>query len=334
MQAAIRTEHLTRRFGKFVAVNQVSFQLQQGLNLGLLGPNGAGKSTLIRLLTTLLTPTGGRAEVWGHDVVKQAAKVRRAIGVVAQAATSDLDLTAAENLYFFGGLYSLPYRGRGAVVEALLSSVDLLQWRDKKVGTFSGGMRRRLEVARSLVHRPQVLFLDEPTTGLDPASRLAMWDMLRRVKAEWQLTVLLTTHYMEEADKLCDIVAVFDHGGIVAMGPPEQLKAAMPGTRKITLSITNSPPDLRSALGGLSGVTGLETRDGAWQLESADSQATAEAVFGLARERGLTINSLAIEQRTLEDVFIHYTGRGLRDSVDNQQRDKVVYLYQRGPRQP
>jgi ABC-2 type transport system ATP-binding protein len=225
----IRTDRLRKQFGTFVAVRNVSFEVADGENFGLLGPNGAGKSTLIRLLTTLVEPTSGTAEVAGHDVRREPAAVRRAIGVIPQAFTSDLNLTAAENLDFYAKLYSISARRRQPMVRDLLEAVGLSAWRDRLVGTFSGGMRRRLEIARSLMHEPRVLFLDEPTTGLDPVSRLHMWDMIRRLKARTGVTLFLTTHDMEEAEQLCAQLAIFDHGAIVAQGSPARLKAQVGG---------------------------------------------------------------------------------------------------------
>src|SRR5437867_4852236 len=213
--AAIEARALRKQFGSLTAVDDVSLEVADGENFALLGPNGAGKSTLIRLLTTLLSPSSGTALVAGHDVRSDPDAVRRSIGVVPHALTSDPKLTAAENLEFYAKLHRVPSARRAKLVDELLGLIDLLQWRNKLVGTFSMGMRRRLEIARSLVHRPRILFLDEPTTGLDPASRLAMWEMLARMKAQSELTIFLTTHYMEEADQACDRAAIFDHGKVV-----------------------------------------------------------------------------------------------------------------------
>ncbi len=220
MTSAIRADHLRKVFGDFVAVHDVSLEVSAGSSFALLGPNGAGKSTLIRMLTTLVEPTSGNATVAGHDVMQAPDAVRRAIGVIPQALTSDPELTAAENLEFYAGLYSVPRGEWRGLVTRLLELVNLAAWRDRMVGTFSGGMRRRLEIARSLIHRPEVLFLDEPTTGLDPTSRHAMWEMIRDLQHASGLTLFLTTHYMDEADELCDRIAICDHGRIVASGTP------------------------------------------------------------------------------------------------------------------
>src|ERR1041385_72101 len=213
--ADVEVENLTKGFGDFVAVNGLSFDVQHGEVFGLLGPNGAGKSTLIRMLTTLVPPTSGTARVAGYDVSKSPNAVRQRIGVIPQAMTSDMDLSAEENMGIFAKLYGIPREKRKRTIQALLKAVDLEQWAEKPVKMFSGGMRRRLEIARGLVHEPKIFFLDEPTTGLDPVSRVAVWEMLARLKRERDLTILLTTHYMDEADKLCDRIAIVDHGKLV-----------------------------------------------------------------------------------------------------------------------
>jgi ABC-2 type transport system ATP-binding protein len=232
--AAIDVRNLVKKFGDFTAVNGISFTVNEGEVFGLLGPNGAGKSTLIRMLVTLLPPTSGTALINGFDVVKKADDVRRSIGVIPQAMTSDLELSVEENLLIFAKLYGVGREKRTRLIRELLESVELTQWRDKPVKMLSGGMRRRVEIARGLVHEPRVFFLDEPTTGLDPVSRTAVWEMLDRVRKTHQLTVLVTTHYMDEADKLCDRIAIVDHGGLVVLDTPANLKASIPGANERT----------------------------------------------------------------------------------------------------
>src|SRR6478672_10490766 len=227
---AIDVRQIVKKFGDFVAVNGISFAVEEGEIFGLLGPNGAGKSTLIRMLTTLLPPTSGTALVHGYDVIGQADGVRRSIGVIPQAMTSDLELSVEENLIIFAKLYGVPRARREPLIDGLLDAVQLTEWRAAPVKNLSGGMRRRVEIARGLVHEPRIFFLDEPTTGLDPVSRVAVWEMLRKIKGARDLTVLLTTHYMDEADKLCDRIAIVDHGELKALDTPERLKAATPGT--------------------------------------------------------------------------------------------------------
>ena len=235
-------------------MDNVSFAVDDGEVFGLLGPNGAGKSTLIRMLTTLLLPTEGTALVGGFDIVRQADDVRRAIGVIPQAMTSDLELSAAENLLIFAKLYGVPRERRKPLIAGLLAAVELTQWADAPVKNLSGGMRRRVEIARGLVHEPSILFLDEPTTGLDPVSRTSVWDMLRSIKAERDLTVLLTTHYMDEADKLCDRIAIVDHGKLMALDSPMKLKADIPGENTLEVSFSETPADWADRLRALPGV--------------------------------------------------------------------------------
>jgi ABC-2 type transport system ATP-binding protein len=253
MSNAIEVRDIVKKFGEFTAVSGISFEVKDGEIFGLLGPNGAGKSTLIRMMVTLLPPTGGTAAINGFDVVKKADDVRRSIGVIPQAMTSDLELTVYENLLIFAKLYGVPRETRTRLIAELLEAVELTQWADKPVKNLSGGMRRRVEIARGLVHEPRVFFLDEPTTGLDPVSRTAVWDMLRKIKSQRDLTVLITTHYMDEADKLCDRIAIVDHGTLVALDTPQALKASIPGREPATVTLDDvfvyyTGRDLRDAL--------------------------------------------------------------------------------------
>ncbi len=229
MSNAIEVRDIVKKFGDFTAVDGISFAVKGGEIFGLLGPNGAGKSTLIRMMVTLLQPTSGTAIINGFDVAKHADDVRRSIGVIPQAMTSDLELSVYENLLIFAKLYGVPRDKRTRLIHELLAAVELTQWADKPVKNLSGGMRRRVEIARGLVHEPRVFFLDEPTTGLDPVSRTSVWGMLQRIKSQRDLTVLITTHYMDEADKLCDRIAIVDHGKLVALDTPQALKASIPG---------------------------------------------------------------------------------------------------------
>ena len=253
MSNAIEVHNIVKKFGDFTAVSGISFNVKDGEIFGLLGPNGAGKSTLIRMMVTLLPPTSVTAVINGFDVVKKSDDVRRSIGVIPQAMTSDLELTVYENLLIFAKLYGVEREKRNTLIAELLNAVELTQWADKPVKNLSGGMRRRVEIARGLVHEPRVFFLDEPTTGLDPVSRTAVWEMLRKIKAQRDLTVLITTHYMDEADKLCDRIAIVDHGKLVALDSPDALKASIPGREPGTVSLDDvfvhyTGRDLRDAL--------------------------------------------------------------------------------------
>jgi ABC-2 type transport system ATP-binding protein len=234
--AAIAVEKIVKRYGDFEAVKGISFEVADGEIFGLLGPNGAGKSTLIRMMTTLIPVTSGKAIISGHDVSTEADAVRRIIGVIPQALTSDLDLTVEENMSIYAKLYEVPKAVREQNIQELLEAVDLVKWRGAPTKTLSGGMRRRLEIARGLVHNPRIFFLDEPTTGLDPVSRVAVWEMLNRLKGSHHLTMLITTHYMDEADRLCDRIAIVDHGNLVALDAPMALKASVPGNNVVEVA--------------------------------------------------------------------------------------------------
>src|SRR3954468_109553 len=240
---AIEVQQIVKKFGDFTAVNGISFTVEDGEIFGLLGPNGAGKSTLIRMLVTLLPPTDGTAVINGFDIRKQADGVRQSIGVIPQAMTSDLELSVEENLIIFAKLYGVPRQKRERLIDELLEAVELTKWRSAPVKNLSGGMRRRVEIARGLVHEPRIFFLDEPTTGLDPVSRVAVWEMLKTIKQERDLTILITTHYMDEADKLCDRIAIVDHGELKALDSPLKLKASIPGRNIIEVSFVAPPPD-------------------------------------------------------------------------------------------
>lgn len=229
MGTIIEVHNLTKRFGDLTAVNSVNFAINEGEVFGLLGPNGAGKSTIIKILTTLLPPTSGRASVVGFDVLHQQMAVRRRIGYVPQALSADGNLTGYENLLVFAKLYDLPRNQRAPKVREALAFMGLQDAADKLVKTYSGGMIRRLEVAQALLHQPEVLFLDEPTVGLDPVARKAVWEHLGQLRADSGMTIFLTTHYMEEADSLCGRVAIMHLGNVVAMGSPAELKATVEG---------------------------------------------------------------------------------------------------------
>jgi len=313
---AIEVENIVKKYGDFTAVDGVTFQVKEGEIFGLLGPNGAGKSTLIRMMTTLIPITAGKARISGHDVQKEPDAVRRTMGVIPQALTSDLDLTIEENLNIYAKLYDVPARKRKAAIDELLQLVDLTKWRDAQTKTLSGGMRRRLEIARGLVHSPRIFFLDEPTTGLDPVSRVAVWEMLTNIKNNRDLTILITTHYMDEADRLCDRIAIVDHGKLVALDTPATLKASVPGSNVIEAQFEKAPADWEDQLKHLSGVTSVQ-HEGAGMyrvLTSNGSQTTTELVE-TAVKAGIGVKSLSVQNTTLDDVFVHYTGRQLRDEL-------------------
>jgi ABC-2 type transport system ATP-binding protein len=314
---SIDVKNIVKTFGDFTAVKGITFAVDEGEIFGLLGPNGAGKSTLIRMMTTLLPPTSGTAIVNGFDVVKQPDGVRRSIGVIPQAMTSDLELSVEENLLIFAKLYGVPREKRARLIAGLLEAVELTQWAKKQVKNLSGGMRRRVEIARGLVHEPRVFFLDEPTTGLDPVSRVGVWEMLQRIKQQRDLTVLLTTHYMDEADKLCDRIAIVDHGELKALDSPMKLKASIPGRNVIEVSFSATPPDWRATLGRLPDVESVAGEENLFRIASANGPATTMALMETAALANILVHSLSIQSTTLDDVFVHYTGRALRDALQD-----------------
>jgi ABC-2 type transport system ATP-binding protein len=326
---AIEVENLTKRFGDFTAVDAISFSVAPGEVFGLLGPNGAGKSTLIRMLTTLVPPTSGAARVNGFDVVRQANGVRQSIGVIPQAMTSDLDLSAQENMSIFAKLYGIPREKRLRIIKELLHDVDLDKWADKPVKMFSGGMRRRLEIARGLVHEPKLFFLDEPTTGLDPVSRVAVWEMLSRLKRERNLTILVTTHYMDEADKLCDRIAIVDHGKLVALDSPLKLKASIPGENILEVSFSGAPANWIQTLKSLPEVADVKAEENIYRISSHNGPRSTIAVLEAARDASATVKSLSVQSTTLDDVFVYYTGHQLRDALQSPNAANSPFIMQR-----
>jgi ABC-2 type transport system ATP-binding protein len=313
---AIEVEHIVKKYGDFTAVDEVSFAVKEGEIFGLLGPNGAGKSTLIRMMTTLLPITAGKARIMGHDVAREANEARRCMGVIPQAMTSDLELTVYENLLIHAKLYDVPAKERERVISELLEMVDLTKWRNATAKTLSGGMRRRLEIARGLVHSPRIFFLDEPTTGLDPVSRVAVWEMLTNIKQKRNLTVLITTHYMDEADQLCDRIAIVDHGKLVALDTPDALKATVPGANVIEVQFAGAPPDWPERLKIMAHVRSVQPQGtGAYRIMSDSSSQTVTDLVAEALQAKVEVKALSVHNTTLDDVFVHYTGRQLRDQT-------------------
>jgi len=323
---AIRVQHIVKKYGDFEAVKGVSFDVADGEIFGLLGPNGAGKSTLIRMMTTLIPVTSGKAIVGGHDVSTDSDAVRRMIGVIPQALTSDQDLTVEENLSIYAKLYSVPRVQREKNIAEVLEAVDLTKWRTAQTKTLSGGMRRRLEIARGLVHDPRIFFLDEPTTGLDPVSRIAVWEMLNNLKKTRNLTMLLTTHYMEEADRLCDRIAIVDHGKLVALGTPVELKQSVPGSNVVEVQFNREDPEWQSRLQALPDVTEVQSQSaGVYRVLTSNGSQTTTELVEMAKAMGEQLTSLSVQNTSLDDVFVHYTGRQLRD-------EQVKAVFQMPPR--
>ena len=327
--AAIDVRNIVKKFGDFTAVNGITFAVQEGEIFGLLGPNGAGKSTLIRMMTTLVPPTSGTVIINGADITKDPDAVRRSIGVIPQALTSDLELSVEENLLFYAKLYSVPREKRTRLIKELLEAVELTQWADKQVKNLSGGMRRRVEIARGLVHEPRIFFLDEPTTGLDPVSRVAVWEMLTRIKSQRDLTILITTHYMDEADKLCDRIAIVDHGELKALDSPLTLKASVPGKNVIEASFTAPPAGWDAVLMTLPGVEQVAQHESVFRIGTASGPATTLALMEAAEHAHVPVLSLSVQSTTLDDVFVHYTGRALRDALQEASPQDSPFLIRR-----
>lgn len=317
-RGTIAVEHIVKKYGDFTAVDDVSFAVKPGEIFGLLGPNGAGKSTLIRMMTTLIPITSGRALINGFDVARQPNEVRRSIGVIPQAMTSDLDLSIEENLSIYAKLYNVPKAEREKNITELLEMVGLTKWRQADVKTLSGGMRRRVEIARGLVHSPAIFFLDEPTTGLDPVSRTGVWEMLGNIKKTRDLSVLITTHYMDEADRLCDRIAIVDHGKLVALDTPKKLKASVPGENVIEVQFSGENTGWERHLNALEGVQSVQPEGGnMYRVMTANGGKTATEIVAAALHAKSEIRALTVQSTTLDDVFVHYTGRALRDSLQS-----------------
>ncbi|MFB6626337.1 ATP-binding cassette domain-containing protein [Streptomyces sp. NPDC056374] len=308
---AISAERLVRRFGSLVAVDEVDLAVHAGEIYGFIGPNGAGKSTLTRVLCTLAAPSSGRATVAGHDVVTQADRVRLLIGAALQEAALDDRQTGAEMLALQGRFYGLSRAATRTRVAELTDLIDIGDALGRRVGTYSGGMKRRLDVALALVHRPVVLFLDEPTTGLDPVSRSRVWQEVRRLNTELNMTVFLTTQYLEEADALADRVGIITHGKLVAEGTPEELKRSI-GDDVITVRLTGSPDTARHALRSLPVVQRVEAVGTTLTVSVSDGPAAITPVaVALSELSDLDVQEISLRRPSLDDVFLSVTGEHL-----------------------
>jgi ABC-2 type transport system ATP-binding protein len=307
---AIQVENLTKRFGDFTAVDSISFDIKKGEIFGLLGPNGAGKTTTISMLSTLLEPTSGNALVNGIDIQRDQDGVRKSIGIVFQDQSLDEELTAWENMDFHGRLYRIPKEIREVRITELLHLVELEDRKESLVKTFSGGMRRRLEIARGLLHEPAVLFLDEPTLGLDPQTRNHLWTYIQTLNHTKGITIILTTHYMDEADRLCNRIAIIDRGTIIAMDTPEELKKRV-GSDVVTVT----SPDSERIAQEISApwISGAEQHDGHVTIRLHDAEEHITELIRLFGDHGYAITSVSIHKPTLEDVFLHYTGKTIRE---------------------
>jgi ABC-2 type transport system ATP-binding protein len=314
----IEVKDLTKVFNKsLVAVDHINFNVKEGEIFGFLGPNGAGKTTTINMLITVLKPTEGKASVCGYDIVKQARDVRNVIGIVPQEYTADEDLTGYENIILTADLYGIDRETSKKRALELLELVELTRFKDKKVETYSGGMRRRLELAAGLINRPKVLFLDEPTLGLDVQTREATWNYIKLLKKEYGITLFMTTHYLEEADVLCDRIAIIDHGKIVVIGSPEELKNKLGGDI-ITLSV-NENIDVSGFIEKIENVKEVKKHSNEYVIKAKNGEVTAPLIIDALRKEGYIVTKLSLTKPTLNEVYLDYTGKPFRDSEESKE---------------
>ena len=314
---AIKVDLLSKRFQKFKALDNISFQIEEGEIFGFLGPNGAGKSTTMMILTTLLKPTSGNASVQGFDVVTQAKKVRENIGFVQQEIGVDEYLTGRENLIFQSRISQMPKEKVQSRIDEVISLVELEEKQNEAAITYSGGMRKRLDIACGLLHRPKVLFLDETTVGLDIQTRRKIWEYIRKIHKEFDMTLFVSTHYMEEADKLCDRVGIIDYGKIQVIDTPETMKNAM-GNDTVSFSLMDGiarQDELINRIEQIEFVNQVIKKQGEITIKSSQCSEVIPKIFQTTSEMNIEINSLSLNKPTLDDVFISYTGHNLRDDT-------------------
>jgi len=324
----IEINNLTKVYknGKIVtAVNNVDFSVYKGEIFGLLGPNGAGKTTLIRMLTTLIPPTSGTALVDRFDIAKDPEKIRSIIGVCPQNSTLDLELTAWENLDFHGKLYGMPDKKRKERIVELLKMTDLFDRAYSQVSTFSGGMRRKLEIVRAFIHHPLILFLDEPTIGLDPESRREVWQQIRVLTSE-NTTVILTTHYMDEAERLCDRIALMDGGKVIMLDTPDNLKKAMPEGDLIEVGVDTIDEPLLTGIKGIQSILNVSVKENKVLIAAKDGSGTLPEIISVFEKTKKKVRSISIHSPSLEDVFIQFTGRKLSDSSESTGSSEVKQI--------
>jgi ABC-2 type transport system ATP-binding protein len=333
---AIRVDGLVKTFDGFTAVDGISFTVAEGELFGLLGPNGAGKTTTINMLATLLRPTSGRASVAGFDVAADRDDVRKSIGVVFQEPALDGKLTGRENLEFHTMMYGIGKADRARRIDEVLALVELADKAGTLVEKYSGGMKRRLEIARGLTHRPKVLFLDEPTLGLDAQTRRHIWEYIRKLNKEGGVTIILTTHYMEEADYLCGRIAIMDHGKFVAMDAPSRLKDTLGGD-VVSLELDGDSTAFREALGREDWIKRSKLHEDVLSLTMERGERRIPELVMLAREKGVTVNCVNLRKPSLEDVFLHFTGRTIREQeASPSERNRAMMMGHggRGRRRP
>jgi ABC-2 type transport system ATP-binding protein len=313
---AIKAEGLTKIFnGSLVAVDHIDFSVKHGEIFGFIGPNGAGKTTTINMLITILKPTEGKASILGYDIAKQNNEVRYSIGLVPQEYTADEDLTGYENILLCADLYGISRKISEKRAADLLELVELTAFKDKKVQTYSGGMRRRLELASGLINRPKVLFLDEPTLGLDVQTRAATWNYIKMLKKQFGMTLFMTTHYLEEADALCDRVAIIDHGKIIVVGTPKELKDSLGGDI-ITVAI-EANVDITGLIEKIEHVKEVKKENDTYRIKSENGEVTAPLIIEALRKDGHVVTRLSLTKPTLNEVYLQYTGKSMRDAEES-----------------
>ena len=318
---SIETKSLTKSFGDLVAVNDISFSVEKGEIFGFLGPNGAGKSTTMMIFTTLLKPTSGKALIAGFDVTKDAKQVRENIGFVQQETTVDEYLTGRENLLLQAKLNHIPKNEINQRIDDVLELIELSDKQDQAVVTYSGGMRKRLDIAGGLLHRPKVLFLDEPTVGLDIQTRRKIWQYIKKIHVEFEMTIFVTTHYMEEADSLCDRIGIMDHGKIQVIDTPENMKNAL-GNEIISLVVdtNNNHDSFLEELKKIEFIKKINEDDLKLTLFTSNGTEVIPKIFQISSKLDIKINSISLTQPTLDDVFISYTGHEIRDDDSKYNR--------------
>ncbi|MEM2101964.1 MAG: ATP-binding cassette domain-containing protein [Candidatus Bathyarchaeia archaeon] len=313
MDEIIQVDNLTKVFNKsLTAVDHVSFSVKEGEIFGFLGPNGAGKTTTINMLITVLKPTSGTATVCGYSIQKNANEVRNSIGVVPQEYTADEDLTGMENILLCADLYGIPRGESKKRAQELLELVELTKFADKRVQTYSGGMRRRLELACGLINRPRVLFLDEPTLGLDVQTRAATWSYIKRLKEQYNMTIFMTTHYLEEADNLCDRIAIIDHGKIIKLDTPDALKESIGGDI-LTVTIKEDDNDVLGLISKIPKVKEVKKQNSTYRVKVEKGEETAPLILNALMKNGVTITKLSLSKPTLDEVYLEYTGKTIRE---------------------
>ena len=316
-QPIVKVEGLSKTFGSLKAVDGVSFEVMEGEIFGFLGPNGAGKTTTISMLTTLLRATSGTAVVNGLDIHKHPTEVRRTVGVVPQEYTADEDLTGLQNIILCADLYGIPRSDSKPHAQELLRLVELEDSEDRKVSTYSGGMRRRLELASGLINYPKLLFLDEPTLGLDVQTRSAVWKYIRMLKEDYRMTLFLTTHYLEEADSLCDRIAIIDHGHLIKIGTPSELKASIGGD-VIVVGVAETGPDISEEIRRIPLVKDVKKSDHEYRIKSEVGEESSIQIIDLVRSRGLHVTKISLTKPTLDEAYLEFTGHGIREEESNK----------------